>query len=155
MRMLVVVLFALLPLSVWANEAVPTSQDPVHEKRAVELGEKLRCLVCQNQSIEESNASLAGDLRRQIREQIKEGKSDRQIIDFMVQRYGDFVLYKPPVKRTTLLLWFGPALLLVIGIVIFLRSFQKRRVRVEDKQLSEEERKQAELLLTGGGDSQT
>jgi len=155
MRVLVLLLLALLPFSLWGKEAVPTNVDPVHEKRAVELSEKLRCLVCQNQSISESNAELAADLRRQIREQIKQGKSDQQIIDFMVQRYGDFVLYKPPVKMSTLLLWFGPALLLVIGISIFLRSLHKRRIRAEDKQLSEEERKQAELLLTGGGDRQT
>lgn len=152
MRILVLLLFALLPISLWGSEAVPTNADPVHEKRAVELADKLRCLVCQNQSISESNAELAADLRRQIREQIKAGKSDRQIIDFMVQRYGDFVLYKPPVKTTTLLLWFGPGLLLVIGLVVFLRSLHKRRARLEDRQLSEEERKQAELLLTGGGD---
>src|SRR5262249_39597466 len=91
-----------------AADAVPTAQDPVAAARAVKLAEKLRCLVCQNQSIAESNAELAQDLRRQINEQIAAGKTDQQIADYMTARYGDFVLYQPPFKTTTLLLWIGP-----------------------------------------------
>jgi len=101
-------IIALAPLS-HAADAVPTAQDPVSASRAVKLAEKLRCLVCQNQSIAESNAELALDLRRQINEQIAAGKTDQQIVDYMVARYGDFVLYQPPVKTTTLLLWAAPA----------------------------------------------
>ena len=84
------------PLAAFAADAVPTEKDPVSAERAVKLGEKLRCLVCQNQTIGESNAELAVDLRRQVREQIAAGKSDEDIIQYMVARYGDFVLYQPP-----------------------------------------------------------
>ena len=105
---LIVVAIALSPMLLLAD-AVPTEKDPVAAARAVALSEKLRCLVCQNQTIADSNAELAADLRRQIKEQIAAGKSDKEIVDYMVARYGDFVLYQPPVKSTTLLLWAGPA----------------------------------------------
>ena len=139
--------FTLIPVAARGGEAVPTEQDPVRAKRAVELAEQLRCLVCQNQSIADSSAELAVDLRRQIREQIGAGKSDREIVDFMVQRYGDFVLYRPPVKATTLLLWSGPAVLLLIGIGVLVRSLRVRQQRVGEVTLSEEERRRAALLL--------
>ena len=106
--LLVVVAIALSPILLLAAEALPTENDPVAAARAVALSEKLRCLVCQNQTIADSNAELAQDLRRQIREQIAAGKSDQQIVEYMVARYGDFVLYQPPVKATTLLLWRVP-----------------------------------------------
>ena len=95
-----------------ATEAA-LAADPVAEKRLQKLSEELRCLVCQNQTIADSNAELAQDLRREVRTMIKDGKSDKEIIDFMVVRYGDFVLYRPPVKGITLLLWGGPVLSLV------------------------------------------
>ncbi len=136
----------LAPYQLAAKEAVPTELDRVQQKRAVELSEHLRCLVCQNQTIADSNAELAQDLRRQVREQIAEGRSDADIVGFMVQRYGDFVLYKPPVKLTTLLLWFGPGLLLVAGFVVLVRNLRSRR-RVEPRALSEEERTRAGALL--------
>ena len=104
--MLLLVAIALSPILLLAADAVPTENDPVAAARAVAL-RKLRCLVCQNQTIADSNADLAQDLRRQIREQIAAGKSDREIVDYMVARYGDFVLYQPPLKPTTLLLWAG------------------------------------------------
>jgi len=141
---------ALLPAVAWSGEAAPTEQDPVQQQRAVRLSEQLRCLVCQNQSISDSNAELAVDLRRQIHEQIALGRNDGEIVDFMVQRYGDFVLYRPPVKATTILLWFGPALLLLIGIVVLARHVRARRPVTEGQTLSEEERRRAEALLTGG-----
>jgi cytochrome c-type biogenesis protein CcmH len=137
----------------WSGEAAPTEQDPVEQQRAVRLSEQLRCLVCQNQSIADSGAELAVDLRRQIREQISEGKSDGEIIDFMVQRYGDFVLYRPPVKATTMLLWFGPAVLLLIGIVVLARHLRARR-GTEEQALSEAERQRAQALLAGGKEEQ-
>jgi len=140
----------LLPAPGWSGEAVPTEQDPVHEKRAVHLAAQLRCLVCQNQSIEESSADLAVDLRRQIREQIRAGKSDREIVDFMVQRYGDFVLYRPPFKATTLLLWGGPAILLLIGTAVFARNLRERRKRLVERDLTDTERERAALLLADG-----
>jgi cytochrome c-type biogenesis protein CcmH len=131
-----------------AGEAVPTENDPVAAARAVHLANELRCLVCQNQSIAESNAELAVDLRRKIRKQIAAGRSDREIRDFMVARYGDFVLYRPPLKLTTVLLWLGPLLLLVAGCVILARQLRSRR-SAEPPQLTPEERSRAQRLLSG------
>jgi cytochrome c-type biogenesis protein CcmH len=141
-----------LPLAVCAQTAQPTPTDPVANRRAVHLAEQLRCLVCQNQTIADSNAELAVDLRRQIREQIAQGRSDGQIADFMVERYGDFVLYRPPVKAVTLLLWFGPPALLLFGIVLLLRYLAARRKRVDQQPLSSAEKYQAAALLSGDGE---
>ena len=124
---------------------MPTEKDPVEAARAVKLAEKLRCLVCQNQTIADSNAELAEDLRRQIREQIAAGKSDDEIVDYMVARYGDFVLYQPPVKATTVLLWAGPALLLLGGFVVLVRNV--RAPRPPEAPLTAEERERAARLL--------
>jgi cytochrome c-type biogenesis protein CcmH len=107
----------------------------------------LRCLVCQNQTIADSNAELAVDLRRQIREQIAQGRNDAQIIDYMVQRYGDFVLYRPPLKATTLFLWFGPPVLLAGGFIFLILYLRSRRQRVELQQMSDSERREARALL--------
>lgn len=131
-----------------ATEAA-LADDPVAEKRLTKLSEELRCLVCQNQNIADSNAELAQDLRREIRGMIKEGKSDKEIIDFMVARYGDFVLYRPPVQGNTLLLWIGPITLLVFGLAALI-AYQRRRaerVAAEDKPLSADEASRAEALL--------
>lgn len=152
MRLLALIAALLFACAAGAENAVPTGADPVTNKRAVQLGEKLRCLVCQNQSIEESNAELAVDLRRQIREMIAQGKSDRDIVDFMVQRYGDFVLYQPPFKMVTVLLWFGPLLLLATGLAVLIYSLRRRRGQREEQPLSAEQQKQAELLLAAGSD---
>ncbi|MBK7793146.1 MAG: cytochrome c-type biogenesis protein CcmH [Betaproteobacteria bacterium] len=137
------------PLPASAADAVPTEKDPVSAERAVKLGEKLRCLVCQNQTIGDSNAELAVDLRRQVREQIAAGKSDAEIVDYMVTRYGDFVLYQPPVKATTLLLWGGPALLLLLGAFAMFRIVQARRRAADEPPLTAEERERAARLLAG------
>jgi len=145
------VALALSPIALLAADAVPTEKDPVASARAVALSEKLRCLVCQNQTILESNAELAQDLRKQIREQIAAGKSDKEIVDYMVARYGDFVLYQPPVKSTTLLLWAGPALLVGIGFLVLARTVRLRRARSEEPALSAEERERVARLL--GGDA--
>jgi cytochrome c-type biogenesis protein CcmH len=132
-----------------AAEAVPTEQDPLAQARAVRLEEQLRCLVCQNQTIAESNAELAVDLRRQVREQIAAGRSDDEIIDYMTARYGDFVLYRPPLKATTVLLWTGPALLLVLGAWLGIRIVRERRAVDAPPPLSPEDRARAEALLAG------
>jgi cytochrome c-type biogenesis protein CcmH len=132
-----------------AGEAVPTDQDPVQAKRAVQLAEGLRCLVCQNQTIADSNAALAVDLRTQIREQIAAGRTDREIVEYMVQRYGDFVLYSPPFKATTALLRLGPALLLLIGAAVLGRNLALRRQRQADKPLTKAEAARARALLAG------
>jgi cytochrome c-type biogenesis protein CcmH len=148
-RFLLVLVLAVAPLLAPAKDAVPTAQDPVAAKRAVALSEQLRCLVCQNQSIAESNAELAVDLRRQINEQIAAGRSDAEIVDFMVQRYGDFVLYRPPFKASTMLLWLGPALLLVLGFLTLRRVLRSRQRSDEDRPLSDEDRARAGRLLGG------
>ena len=135
-----------------ADEAVPTLQDPVAAKREVELASQLRCLVCQNQSIAESHAGLAQDLRNQLREQIAAGKTNAQIIDYMTARYGDFVLYNPPFKATTILLWLGPALLLVAGVFLASRMLRARR-DASARALSPQDHERAEQLLSGAGKS--
>ena len=132
--------------SVWAAEAPLAAQDPELEKRVNELSAELRCLVCQNQTIADSNADLAVDLKNQVREQMKRGATNQQIIDYMVERYGDFVLYRPPVKSTTLLLWVGPFVLLIMGLAaLFYRL--SRRPTAQPAQLSEAERARAAALL--------
>lgn len=131
-----------------ANEAA-VAADPVAEKRLQGLSEELRCLVCQNQTIADSNAELAQDLRREIRGMIKEGKSDKEIVDFMVTRYGDFVLYRPPFKGITLLLWGGPLGLMVFGLFALQRYLRRRTLRInaEDQPLSADESSRADALL--------
>jgi cytochrome c-type biogenesis protein CcmH len=133
--------------STWAAEAAPVAQDPELERRVQALAEELRCLVCQNQSLADSHADLAVDLKNQVREKMKQGMTDEQIIEYMVARYGDFVLYRPPVKATTLLLWFGPLLLLVIGIAALFYRLSRRRVAAAPAQLSESDRARAAALL--------
>ena len=128
------------------REATPLADDPQVEARLIVIAEELRCLVCQNESLIASRAGLALDLKHQVREQIKAGKSDAEIRDYMVQRYGDFVLYRPPVKGTTLLLWFGPLLLLAAGFVA-LWIFVRRRRTVQAAALSTEEESRADELL--------
>ena len=119
--------------------------DAATEARLKALAEELRCLVCQNQTIADSNAPLAVDLRNQIREQMAAGKSDQDVVDFMVQRYGDFVLYRPPVKATTILLWAGPFVFLVLGLFFLFRFLRARRV--PEPQLSAADRAKAAKLL--------
>ena len=143
-------LLLLLPAGAWADEAKPLSDDPELEKRVMALSENLRCLVCQNESLAGSHADLAVDLRQQIREQMKAGKSDKEIIAYMTDRYGDFVLFLPPVKSTTYLLWFGPFMLLAVSIVVALVYLKRRRARAEYNTLSEAERKRVEALLGDG-----
>ena len=140
---------SLAPVPALAADAVPTEHDPVAAARSVKLSEKLRCLVCQNQSIAESNAELAVDLRRQINEQIAAGKTDEQIVSYMVARYGDFVLYQPPVKATTVLLWAGPALLLLLGVFGLYRMLRARRDQAEAPPLTADEHARAAQLLAG------
>ena len=146
-RLIITALIAFAPLAALAADAVPTEMDPGSQARAVKLAEKLRCLVCQNQSIADSNAELANDLRTQIREQIAAGKSDDEIVNYMVNRYGDFVLYQPPVKTTTILLWAGPALLLVAGFFVLIRNLRRRQSA--EPVLTAEEHERAARLLAG------
>lgn len=130
-----------------AKEAAPLAEDVAVEKRLTVLAEELRCLVCQNESLAESRADLAQDLRREVRSLIKAGKSDEEIRDFLVSRYGDFVLYRPPVKSTTWLLWAGPFVLLAAGVATLVVYLRRRGTRVAPTELSAEEKKRAEALL--------
>src|SRR6266700_13864 len=134
-----VICFATVAL---AKEAKP-AEDPQIEQRMRALTEQLRCLVCQNETLADSRADLAEDLRKEIREQMKAGKSDQEIIAFLTQRYGDFVLYRPPVKPTTYLLWFGPFVLLLAGLAILFRYVKQRRDSINDQPLTNEEHARA------------
>jgi cytochrome c-type biogenesis protein CcmH len=147
-KLLAVLLVALAPFVAEPNEAKPAESDPVAATRAVQLANELRCLVCQNQTIADSNAPLAEDLRNQVREKMQQGASDSEIIDFMVARYGDFVLYRPPFKATTFLLWFGPLLLLAAGSIVLLRRLLRRRP-AQDVEMTAAERKRAADILAG------
>lgn len=109
-----------------AKEAAPEAADPALEARMQAVTSELRCLVCQNQTIADSQADLAVDLRREVRDLLRQGKSEREIIDYMTARYGDFVLYRPPMKPTTMLLWYGPALLLAVGIAALVLVLRRR-----------------------------
>ena len=154
-----ILVFACFTLAIGAaaaKEAAPMAEDVQVEKRMVSISEELRCLVCQNESLAGSHADLAQDLRREIRQQIKQGKSDKEIMDFMVGRYGDFVRYRPPLKGTTLLLWFGPLLLLVAGVATLVLYLRRRGRRVADATLSADEQAKADALpkeaATGGNE---
>jgi cytochrome c-type biogenesis protein CcmH len=123
-------------------------KDDTERERFKDLTEGLRCLVCQNQTLADSDASLAQDLRREIHELMQKGKSDQQIVEFLVSRYGDFVLYRPPVKTTTYALWFGPFLLLILGLFV-LTYMIRRRTREPEAVLTEDEKKRVQQLLGG------
>ena len=150
-RFLSACLLALLMiLPVAAREVTPMASDPALEARVMVIAEELRCLVCQNETIAASHADLAVDLRAQIRSKLAQGQTNQQILDFMVERYGDFVLYRPPLKPLTLLLWVGPfALLLLAAGVLALNVRRLRRSSTEA--LSPAERQRARQLLDQGG----
>jgi len=147
-RLLALVLLAMTAAWASAKEATPAAQDPALEQRVMALSNELRCLVCQNQTIADSNAPLAEDLRNQVREKMRLGASDSEILDFMVARYGDFVLYRPPFKAATFLLWFGPLLLLAAGLLVLLRRLLRRQP-AQDVAMTAAERKRVADLLAG------
>jgi cytochrome c-type biogenesis protein CcmH len=148
MRKLLALLFGLiLAGTVLAREAPPAVPDPALEKRVMALAEELRCLVCQNQTIADSRAELAIDLKNQIREKLKAGMSEEQITQYMVARYGDFVLYKPPVKATTVPLWFGPFALLFAALAGLFYYLLRRRRSVTPQPLSQAEQARVRALL--------
>jgi len=130
-----------------AKEAAPMAADLQVEKRMVAISDELRCLVCQNESLSGSHAELAQDLRREIRKMIAEGKTDKEILDFMVARYGDFVRYRPPLKPTTWLLWGGPFVLLAGGLAALIAFLRRRATEIAAPELSEEEHRRAAALL--------
>lgn len=147
-------LLALLLLCLFASVATAQVQiedqpsgDPVIEQRLAKLSQELRCLQCQNQTLADSPAGIAADLRREIRAQIRAGKSDEEILVFLTQRYGDFILYRPRVTPATYLLWFGPFVLLLIGLAVLFYYIKRRRDAISEQPLSAEEHRRAQELL--------
>jgi len=135
----------------WAGEARPLADDPAAEARLKHLAVELRCLVCQNQTLADSNAPLAEDLRREVRAMIVKNMSDKEIIDFLVERYSDFVLYRPPVRATTVLLWVGPFVLLIVGLAALIITVRRRSQKLVDVVVTDEEHRKVEQLLSEGG----
>lgn len=144
---LCLLVLASLPAFALAKEAQPSAPDPVVEERLMKLAKELRCLVCQNETLADSRADLAVDLRGQIREQMKAGKSDKEIVAYLTERYGKFILYNPPIDPTTYLLWFGPFVLLLAGLFFLFRYVKQRRLLIVERPLSADERLRAEGLL--------
>jgi len=137
--LLIIFLFGVMPAM--------AAEDAALERRVQALSAELRCLVCQNQSLADSHAELAVDLKNQVREKLKQGVSEKEVIAFMTERYGDFVLYRPPMKVTTLVLWFGPGLLLIVGLVALFLRLRRRTTVAAEPALSAEERARAAALL--------
>lgn len=148
MKRLITLFLALqCAMGVHANEAVPLADDPVVEQRLIIIAEELRCLVCQNESLAGSRADLAMDLRREVRTLIKSGKTDAEIKEYLVNRYGDFVLYRPPVKPTTWLLWFGPLLLLIGAVWLLVNIIRRNQSQKDSPVLDAAQRAKAQALL--------
>jgi cytochrome c-type biogenesis protein CcmH len=142
-------LLCLLPVLATAQvrtEEKP-SDDPAIEERLKKLSHELRCLQCQNQTLADSPSDLAADMRREIREQMKAGKSDQEIVTFLTERYGQFILYRPRVSPLTYLLWFGPFVLLLAGLYVLFLYIKRRRDSITEKPLTAEERRRAEEML--------
>lgn len=148
MKQVVLIILVLLCLGtvVLGKEAQP-NEDPRIEQRMKALTEQLRCPVCQNETLADSRSELAEDLRKQMREQMNAGKSDQEIIAFLTQRYGDYILYNPQIKPKTYLLWFLPFILLIGGILVLYRYLKRRRELIHDQPLTADERKRAADIL--------
>ena len=144
---LLALLWLLSQSTAFAKIEIHKFDNPDYEKRYHHLTNELRCLVCQNQNLADSNAQLAHDLRNIVYEMINQGKSDQEIIDYMVARYGEFVLYKPPLDKNTFLLWFGPALLAIVMFIFVLR-FVRKRAKAAPLELTDEQRRRSEQLLS-------
>lgn len=145
--LLISLLAAAVMLNAWAKEATPLAADPALEARVMVIAEELRCLVCQNETIAASHADLAVDLRKQIRQKLTQGQSNQQILDFMVERYGDFVLYRPPLKTTTVLLWVGPFALLALALAVLAVNIRRRRSAAQPAALTADEISRAKQML--------
>ena len=149
-RLLALLLLALALGSGWAKEAAPLADDPAVEQRLIVIAEEMRCLVCQNESLAGSRSDLAMDLRRELRTLIRAGRTDEEIREFMVSRYGDFVLYRPRVKPITWLLWAGPFVLMIAGVAVLMTYLRRRNRVTEQSSLSQAEARRADALLREG-----
>ncbi len=145
---LVAIALLVIPAVTQAREAVPTAADPALEARVMALAEELRCVVCQNETLAASQADLARDLRAQIRLQLQQGRTHQEVLDFMVARYGQFVLYRPPLQASTLVLWAGPFLLLALATAWLLGRVARRRREAVDG-LTDDELQRVQALLDG------
>lgn len=154
MNRIVILLFCLLPAFSYAGQAKDLAKDPVLEQRMIGLAENLRCLVCQNESLASSRSDLAKDLRQEVREMMQKGMTDKEIVDFLVSKYGDFVLFDPPMKSYTILLWYGPFALLLIGLVGLIFQLRKRKKQISEVSLSAEDAQRAADLLNTPKDPQ-
>jgi len=143
--LLICLLLPALAMAQVRTEEKPT--DPAIEKRLANLSHELRCLQCQNQTLADSPSDLAADMRQEIREQMKAGKSDKEIVAFLTDRYGQFILYRPRVSPVTYLLWFGPFVLLLTGLYVLYQYIKHRRDSITEKPLTAEERRRAEEML--------
>jgi len=150
-KLLFTLLLAASAASAQVKEAPLTSANPELEKRVMDLSEELRCLVCQNQTLADSHAELAMDLKQQVREKLASGMSNQQVVDYMVERYGDFVMYRPPMKGSTMLLWVGPFVLLIGGILILFRKLARRQPAQAD--VPDTDLKRAASLLEGANET--
>ena len=151
-RAVAVALLALTSLGTPANEAQPLSSDPALEARVLRVAEELRCLVCQNETISASQADLAVDLRKQIRLKLQQGQTEAEILDFMVERYGEFVRYRPAFSATNALLWAGPFALLLLAGFVLLKNIRRRRVDAAPRALSDAETRRLDELLRDGAE---
>jgi len=141
----------LVAAAAFAADTAPSAEsNPELDAQVQRVAQELRCLVCQNQTIADSNAELAQDLRREVRRMLVQGSSEQEVREFMVQRYGDFVLYRPPVKATTVALWAGPFVLLLLGLWIARRVLASRRRSTAAGTLSREEQERLRALVGGG-----
>ena len=130
-----------------SNTAPSVSDNPALEKKVLEVSNELRCLVCQNQTIADSNADLAVDLKNQVRQQLSEGRSKQEILKYMAERYGDFVLYKPPFNAATVMLWVGPFLLMLLGLILLVRQIKQRKQELAQETFSTQDIERARQLL--------
>jgi cytochrome c-type biogenesis protein CcmH len=153
--LLLLLLVCLFVPAAIARDAQPLGEDPAVEARLNKLSKELRCLVCRNETLAESPAGLADDLRREIREQIRAGKSDREIVAFLQARYGEYILYRPRVTPTTYLLWFGPFVLLLGGLAFLFRYIKQRRDSITEQPLTDDDRRRAEKLLAATSGKET
>lgn len=149
-RIWIVILAMALPGLAAGQEARPLAENPQAEARLKALAVELRCLVCQNQTLADSNAPLAEDLRREVREMIARNMSDQEIVDFLVERYGDFVLYRPPLRATTTLLWIGPFVLLAVAGTVLGLALRRRQKTLSDVVVSDADHERVNQLLSNG-----
>ena len=145
---LILAIMVSIPLNASAVEPSEILQNPQLELRARNLSQNIRCLVCQNQSIDDSNASLAKDLRKIVREQLVSGASDNEIYDFLIARYGDFVLLRPPIKVTTYVLWYGPLFIFFAGLLLSVLFLIRRKRIMPEEPLSLEEKEELSSLIS-------